>query len=167
MVEDVLTTIEKELMIGGGRWIAEFNESFRDFEVGDVKFNVYVRAKLRGKGFFISRIIMQLLTPDYLLGCFVYKADNGAQVSKTQLSKMIEAMKRRMKEDELRFSWLIILQKRFPNPLKKYVNRISRSDFGVLLYETDPEKLTYDQSLGKVMAGRVMNKVIKKRRRLK
>lgn len=167
MVEDLLTTIERELMVGGGRWLGEFNEAFRDFEVESTKFNVYVRGRLRGKGFIISRIIMQLLTPDYLLGCFVYKADRGTQVSMTHLSRMIEAMKRRMKEDDLRFSWLIIIQKRFQNPLKRYVKRISRSDFGVILCETSPGELTYDEGLGKTMAKRVMNKVIKKRRELR
>ncbi|RLG63509.1 hypothetical protein DRO02_06445 [archaeon] len=165
MEGSALTSIEKELMLGGGRWIAEFNESFRDFRVRDVKFHLYVRGKLRGKGLFISRIISYLFTPDYLLGCFVYEAGENVKVSRKQLSRMMEAMSERMRKDELRFSWLIVLQDKVHEPLKNFVRRISRPDIGILLYERTSGELVHDRNLGIVMAKRVMNKLIKKWRR--
>ena len=67
-----------------------------------------------------------------------------------------------MKKKELRWSWLILLQQGSTNSFKNYVEKLSPEDIGIVLYDTDSRKLTYNSPLGKHVAKYVFPKKLLK-----
>lgn len=163
-MEDPLILIEKELMAGRGKWIADFTESKRNFKVGDITFDLFIRGGTKVKGFLLSRVFSYLLCPDYLVACFIYKAREGAHVNRELLQRMLEIIKKFMKKEELHWSWLIVLQRKYPTPLKEFVNDLTSREVGVILYDVNSREISYNSPLGKQMAKHVFPKALLKKR---
>jgi len=163
MAEDELLLIEKELTVGGGKWIADFTESFRNFKVKDLKFDLFATGRTRVKGFFLSRIASHLICPDYYVGCFVFKAKKES-VNRNILSEMLDAIRGYMKKKELKWTWLIVLQRGYAEPFKNFVESMTNYDVGILLYDTSSKELSYNSPLGKQMAKYAFPKALLRRR---
>jgi len=162
--EDPLLLIEKELMAGRGKWIADFTESKRSFKLGGITFDLLIRGGTKVKGFLLSRILSYFVSPNYLVACFIYKAKEGSHVDRTLLQKMLGTIKKFMEKEELHWSWLIVLQQRYPEPLKKFVNDLGSREVGVVLYDVGSREISYNSPLGKQMAKHVFPKALLKRR---
>ena len=85
-------------------------------------------------------------------------------MNRALLKKMLGTIKKFMKKGELHWSWLIVLQRRYPSPLKKFVNDLKSREVGVLLYDVESRDLSYNSPLGKQMAKHVFPKALLKRR---
>ncbi|MBI2845056.1 MAG: hypothetical protein HYX86_00775, partial [Chloroflexi bacterium] len=48
-LEDYLGNLERDLMLGGGRWIVDFNEAFRDYELDGLKFDLLLIGSMRNR----------------------------------------------------------------------------------------------------------------------
>ena len=68
--------LERNLMMGSGRWVADFREGFINYPIGDVTFDLMVRGGTRSyQGFFLSRAYTFLVTPNYFVSCFLRYGD--------------------------------------------------------------------------------------------
>jgi hypothetical protein len=52
----IIDMVEEQLVKGGLRWLANFNEIQRDYPVGNTRFSVYASGGLQERGFFLSKI---------------------------------------------------------------------------------------------------------------
>ncbi len=62
-LDDYLLKLEKNLLFGSARWVADFTESFRRYPLEGVTFDMVVTGKMRAKGFLLSRLVSFLLMP--------------------------------------------------------------------------------------------------------
>jgi len=130
-IEDTITKLERKMMVGTGRWVADFNESFRNYRVGDVTFDMFISGNTRMKGFIISRFFSFLLNPNYGVGLFAISTGPDDAPNSKRLRKWILAVKSRMREDEMKWSWFVIVGETPSDLVRKYVEEATDSAVGI------------------------------------
>ncbi len=96
------TLVEEQLVKGHFRWLANFSEVQRDFEVEDTVYSVYAAGGLREKGFFLSKIYSTFVTPNYKIHFLLYSAP---EINPVNVKKMILALKRKLGAED----WLFLV----------------------------------------------------------
>jgi hypothetical protein len=129
--EDALNKLEKEMMKGRGRWVADFNESFRNYRVGDVTFDIFISGNTRVKGFIFSRVFSFFLNPNYEVGFFAVSTDLENQPNPRRLRKWILAVKSCMEKSEMKWAWLAFVGEGLNDSVKKCVQEATDSKVGV------------------------------------
>jgi len=145
-VEEAITKIEKSLMIGKGRWIADFAESFRNYRIDDVTFDAFVHGNTRMKGFLLSRVFSATVNPNYYVGCFMVSAERVKDLDKKRFAELVQSVRSRMKESEMRWTWLLILSMRSTDTVRKLVESFKDQFVGVALIDVDSGKIVHSDS---------------------
>ncbi|NWG10220.1 hypothetical protein HXY33_00460 [Candidatus Bathyarchaeota archaeon] len=149
-VEEHIAKLEKGLMSGRGRWIADFNESHRNFRLGDVEFDLLIEGNTRMKGFLLSRLFSFLLNPNYPVSCFVLSTKSLQKLDQNFLKKVLALIRSYMKKKEVKWSWLFIFSSERTRSLKSAVEKIDDQTFGVVLIDVDSKEMFHSDSyLGK------------------
>ncbi len=145
-IDQHITKIEKGLMLGKGRWIADFNESFRDFRVRDVKFDVFIRGNTRMKGFLLSKMFSVMLNPNYEVGCFMLSTKSIKHFDRKLLGKALAEIQSYMKDNEMKWSWLFIFTNKGVGELRKHVENIKDQSIGVVLADAKSGTVVHSTS---------------------
>ncbi len=103
---EYLIRLEDRLMVGYGRWVADFNESFRDLRVGETQYDMVLEGNMRPKGFLVSRFFAWIAMPAHQAACFVIQSDANA----SRVATMRKDIKDYMGERDLSWSWLVLLR---------------------------------------------------------
>lgn len=148
--EETINKLEKEMMKGRGRWIADFNESFRDYREGDVTFDLFISGNTRVKGFILSRVFSFFLNPNYEVGFFTVSTDLENQPNPRRLRKWILAVKSCMEKFEMNWSWLVIVGEGLSDSVRKSVQEATGSKVGVAYLEIGSREIvSADTYLGR------------------
>lgn len=153
-LDDYLLRLEKNLLFGSARWVADFTESFRRYSLGGVTFDMVITGKMRAKGFLLSRVVSYLLMPNYYSACLVYAGELDARRLKELYRIALDYAER----EELRWVWLVLPQKEpLPRKLRSLVTGKENSDkLGVALVDLSSQEVFTDESrLGRAMARHV------------
>jgi len=153
-IEDYLLNLEKNLMTGNARWVADFTESFRAFKINNVNFDMVVRGNTRGKGFLLSRLFAYTALPNYQVACLVFNPNQFKQFDGQSLNTVLDTVKSYMKKNELKWSWLVIAQKgAFSEAIKNAVSNLAIQEIGVALIDVGSKTITPSQGyLGKAIS---------------
>lgn len=147
-LQEYLLRLERNLILGSGRWVANFNEAFRDFQVGDVSFDLMVRGNTRSGGFFLSRLFATLVLPDYQVACFVY----AKELKKSLLHHIVDLLRTYMKENGVKWVWLVLAKEgAFSEGLKEAVSRITHREIGVALLDVETGEAHTNPHMGQKM----------------
>ncbi|HDN80418.1 MAG: hypothetical protein DRI61_02115 [Chloroflexi bacterium] len=147
-VREYLSKLERNLILGSGRWVANFNESFRDFLLGGYSFAMMVRGSTRSGGFFLSRLFATLALPDYNVACFVY----AGEVKKSTLQTIVGLLRKYMQENDIRWSWLVVPREGpFSEGLKDAVSRMDFREIGVALLDLTSGEIHTNPHMGRKM----------------
>jgi hypothetical protein len=144
-VDERITKVEKNLMMGSGRWIADFNESFRSFKVRDVEFDMFIRGNTKTKGFFLSKLFSATVNPNYSVGCFVTSSDS-VKVDRKFLGKAVAEIHSYMKDNEMKWSWFLIFMTKDIGEMGKQVESIKDQNIGVVLVDVRSESIIHSNS---------------------
>jgi len=155
--EGHLLQLERNLMTGKGRWIADFNESFRDFQVKNSVFDIFINGNTRMKGFLLSRIFSFLLNPNYPVGCFMLAIRPSEKFTRTSLHECLEAIRFYMDNQEMRWTWLVILGQDIEEKIERAVENIRDETIGVVAVNVKRGLIVNSNSL----IGRQARKFIK------
>jgi len=147
MSEDVLCVLEKELMVRGGRWVAEFRESERNHKLGDLTFDVCLRGGTRPKGLFLSRILSYFVLPNYQVACYIMKIPSSNVISPDFLRKRLLRIRERAKEEEFKWNWLFLVTEDEPSAKVTRMIEEGRGEEGILLYNHRSKSLFYSRNL--------------------
>jgi hypothetical protein len=129
-VNDYLLKVERNLMLGAGRWVAEFNEAFRDFPVAGHTFDLYVRGGTRPKGFLLSRLFAYFSLPSYNVAFFAKEVHQDG----FDLDRLMKAVTARAAEKNTRWTWLVLIRAgKFPDKLVKTVDGFDEPGLGISL----------------------------------
>ena len=144
--EDKIVSIEKSLMVGRGRWIADFTESFRNFKVNDITFDVFLRGNTRMKGFLLSRVFSATVNPNYSVGCYMVASDSFRDLDRKSFGKLLQAVRSSIKENEMKWAWLFILSEKVTDAQKKLVESIRDQFVGVALIDATSKNIVHSDS---------------------
>lgn len=153
-VKDYLLKLEDNLMVGGGRWVADFNESFWEYPLEDLVFDMFVTATVRPKGLFLSRVAAWLTTPNYYIACFAYSKDPGLK----RLHEVLTTISQFLKERDYAWAWLVIPQEgSFSRKAMAMVEGNDSNEIGIALVDLSSQEIISAQSYW----GRRMTRFIK------
>lgn len=148
--EETINKLEKEMMKGRGRWIADFSESFRDYRVGDVAFDLFISGNTRVKGFIFSRVFSFFLNPNYEVAFFAISTDLESQPNPRRLRKWILAVKSCMEKSEMKWSWLVVIGEGLSDSVRKCVREATDPKVGIAYLDiTSREIVAADTYLGR------------------
>ncbi|MGQ9585646.1 MAG: hypothetical protein ACUVXG_09630 [Anaerolineae bacterium] len=153
-VDAYVFRLERNLMTGSARWVADFTESFRNYQVQDVLFDMVVTGGMRVRsGLFFSRLFSFLALPNYQTACFVY----CARVEPGILRKLLRAIQSHMETHALRWTWLVLPREGpFPDKVQRMVEKLDSPEIGVALVDVaSGEVLTSRSYLGQRMKAHV------------
>jgi len=141
-----MTKVERSLMAGRGRWVADFTESFRNYTVNDIEFDAFIRGNTRVKGFLLSRLFSFLTNPNYSVGCFFFSTDSVKGFDRKHLIRLITAAKSGMKANEMQWAWLFLLGSKNIETLKKYVEGVEDQTVGIALLDINSKNIAHNKS---------------------
>ena len=153
MIEEYLLRLEKNLMVGSARWVADFRESFRGYQVEGARFDMMVRGGMKAKGFLLSRLFSFLVMPNYQVACFVYSQDLEANA----LRNLVKGLLEHIKEIGVDWAWLVIPKEGgFPHNIQRLVESIDYRELGIALVDVTSQEIVNSSSyVGKRMRDHV------------
>lgn len=142
-VKDYLVKLEDNLIVGSGKWVADFNESFWEYPMGDLVFDMFITAKVRPKGFFLSKVAAWLTTPNYYVACFAYSKDPGLK----RLHEILTTISRFLKEEEFAWAWLVIPHEgEFSRKARMMVEHTDVREIGIALVDLNSQEIVNSAS---------------------
>ena len=133
--------LEKEMMTGQARWVADFNESFLNYRVGDVTFHLFIAGNTRSKGFILSRLFSFLLNPNYEVGFFAISVDEESEPNDRRLRKWILAVKSCMQKHEMKWAWLMLVGRSPSDSTKKCIREAQDRAVGVIYADVNTKQM--------------------------
>jgi len=148
--DDIIQRLEKLMMKGRGRWVADFNESFLKYSVGDVLFDLFISGNTRVKGFILSRFFSFFLNPNYEVGFFAISTGDENEPNPKRIRKWILAVKSCMREFEMKWAWLLLAGESPSDSAVKCVQEATDRDVGVAYLDTSSRRvISADTFLGR------------------
>jgi hypothetical protein len=137
-VEEYLQKLEMNLILGAGRWVAEFNESFRNFPVGKHSFDLYVRGGTRPKGLLLSRLFAYFSLPNYNVAFFVKHVPKDD----FNLGELRKAVEDRASKYNVRWNWLVLVREGcFPEKMVKRVDSFDKPELAISLVNIEDQDI--------------------------
>jgi hypothetical protein len=129
-IDEYLLRLEKNMLMGSARWVADFTESFRHYPIEGTVWDMVVRGHMRGKGLFLSRILAYLNLPDYQVACFAYTRELGD----SDLRGLVKRIQGYMKDEGLDWCWLVLPREgTFPARVRTALEKIDDREIGIAL----------------------------------
>ena len=149
---------ERALIKGSARWVADFNEFFRDYPLGNITFDLFARGRTRNRGLFLSRFFAWTALPDYSVSLFCVDATESGRLSVERLRRMIEVALQTVRSKELKWAWLIAISGQELSPqVVSFVSRYDRYELGLAAAST----LTRELVVSNTHIGRSIKKQLK------
>ncbi len=153
--QSAIDLLERGLIGGRARWIADLNEFFRNHRIRETTFDLYARGRTRNKGFLISRFFAWTVLPDYNVTLLSINASRLGSLTSDKLRALMEDALYLVKEHELQWVWLVIvLGQEIPAWAVSFVSRYDRKELGLALASTSSGQVVVSnnqigQSIGK------------------
>jgi len=142
----VTDMVEEQIVKGNLRWLANFSEISRDYQIGDVSFPIYALGGLQERGFFLSKIYSAMVTPKYKVHLFLYTTQG---MTPKLLRKLIVSCKSKFGGDD----WILlglVQSQPFEKTAKDAILEITDRTVGVAAFSlVSKETLTSNNVLGK------------------
>ena len=116
---DFVSGLERELQRGRARWVADLNETFRDYQISGEVFPLLARGSTRPKGFLLSRFFAYTVMPNYNT-CFYTQWVDGSR-AREQVMRLLRVVETQRDQKDIKWSWLLLLSE---EPAPDSVNRI-------------------------------------------
>jgi hypothetical protein len=129
------------MMTKKGRWVADFNESFRNYGVNDVRFDLFISGNTRMKGFLLSRLFSFLVNPNYEVGFFAISTNASNNPNPKRLRKWILAVKACMEKSGMKWAWLTLVGGPADESTRKSLEQATDPAVGVAYVDTESRQI--------------------------
>jgi len=145
----VIDMVEEQLVRGNLRWLANFSEIHKDYQIGDVVFPIHAYGSLQEKGFLLSKVFSALVTPKYKIHLLVYTQQN---FDPKLIRKLVLACKSKFGAEDWIFLGLVQNQA-FQKDTKETIANTADKNVGIAAFSiTSKETATSENVLGKGLA---------------
>ena len=132
MLDDVVDALERDILNGRARWIADLNETFRDYTLDGHKFDIYARGQTRGKGFILSQFFAWTVLPNYKVSLYAKAVRDSAQFLRGNLMEFLRLIKKDMNERGFKWTWLVLLfEGDTPSRISSIIEEYGENDVGI------------------------------------
>jgi hypothetical protein len=150
--KDYLLKLEKNMMVGSARFVADFAESFLDYPLDNVTFDLMIRGGTRlRQGVFISKAYSYLIGPNHFVSCFAHLGSaEGAK-----FHTLTRAVSKFNKDEQMTWAWLLIAHDgSFPKSTIRLAQSWSQTEIGIALvdYQTQSVVAHSETYLGRALA---------------
>lgn len=145
--------VEERLARGKLRWIANFKEIRKDFKMGELTIPIYATGSLEEKGFILSRIFSNFVTPKYKIHFLFYTCQ---EIDSKLLRRLVVLSKEKFAADD----WILIglvQSKPIDKTLKEAIEKISDDRVGCYAYSLS----TKSEAFSKNVLGKALQKNLK------
>jgi hypothetical protein len=152
---DFIGGLERELQRGRTQWVADLNESFRDYQVSGEVFSLLARGGSRPKGFLLSRMMSYMVMPNYNVCMYVQRLDGSR--AKEHIMRLLRVIETQRDERDIKWSWLLLLgDEPAPESANKLIKQFGNRDIGLGYVNTlSGETSTSPNQLGRSMANQM------------
>lgn len=165
---DFIGGLERELQRGRTQWVADLNESFRDYQVSGEVFPLLARGGSRPKGFLLSRLLSFMVMPNYNVCMYVQWLDGSR--AREHLMRLLRIIETQRDQKDIKWSWLLLIgDEPAPEPAKKVILEFGNRDIGLgYINVVTGETTTSPNQLGRSMANQMrLNRLTRDLRRRK
>jgi hypothetical protein len=147
--------LERELQGGRARWVADLNETFRDYQVSGEVFALLARGGTRPKGFLLSRFMAYTIMPNYNVCMYAQWLDGSR--AKEHVMRLLRIVETQRDQKDIRWSWLLLLSNEpAPDSVNKLISEFGNRDVGLGYIDTSTgEMSTSPNQLGASMANQM------------
>jgi hypothetical protein len=152
---DLVGGLERELQSGRARWLADLNETFRDYQISGEVFPLLARGGTRPKGFLLSRFMAYTVMPNYNV-CMYAQWVNGSR-AREQVMRLLRVVETQRDQKDIKWSWLLLLSyEPAPDSVNKLISDFSNRDVGLgYVNISTGEMSTSPNQLGRSMANQM------------
>jgi len=163
---DLISGLENEIQKGRATWVADLNETFRDYQMSGEIFPLLARGNTRPKGFLLSRLAAFTIMPNYNVCMYVHRVD--ATDAKGQVMRLLRIIETQRDQKNIKWSWLLLLgDENLPDSVSKIMLGFANKDIGLGYINTlSGEMKTSQNQLGRSMSNQMhLNHLIRDLRR--
>jgi len=152
---DLVGGLERELQQGRARWLADLNETFRDYQVSGEVFPLLARGGTRPKGFLLSRFLAFTVMPNYNVCMYAQWVDGSR--AKEHVMRLLRIVETQRDQKDIKWSWLLLLSNEPPpDSVNKLISEFGNRDIGLGCVNTvTGEMSTSPNQLGASMANQM------------
>jgi len=165
---DFIGGLEREVQRGRAQWVADLNESFRDYQVSGEMFQLMARGGSRPKGFLLSRFLSYMVMPNYSVCMYVQRLEGPR--AKDHVMRLLRVIETQRDQKDIKWSWLLLLgDERVPDSANRLITEFGNREIGLCYVNTvNGETVTSPNQLGRSMANQMrMNRIVSDLRRRK
>ena len=123
---------ERQILKGQARFIADLNESFKDYTINGSTFDLYIRGQTRAKGFALSRFLAWTVLPNYRVAFFGKILRNAADSTRKSILELAEFIRAAIRQQELRWAWLVFFADQdLPSNVQNLVEKFDVQEIGI------------------------------------
>jgi len=159
---DLVSGLERELQRGRARWLADLNETFRDYQVSGEVFPLLARGGTRPKGFLLSRFMAYTVMPNYNVCMYAQRVDESR--AREHVMRLLRIVETQRDQKDIRWSWLLLLgNEPPPESVNRLISQFGNKDIGLGYVNTSTGEMnTSPNHLGASMANQMrLNRLVK------
>jgi hypothetical protein len=163
MLNNAADALERTILAGRARWIADLNETFRNYSVeGDI-FDLYARGQTRPKGFLLSRFFAWTVLPNYKVSLYAKTVRDQANFLRGSLTELLQLIRKSIERSDLKWAWLVLFfEGDPPSRISTLVEEYNKNDIGIASVNAySGSVLTSNNLLGKALIQQMrLNKLV-------
>ncbi|TMI59052.1 hypothetical protein E6H18_00730 [Candidatus Bathyarchaeota archaeon] len=146
-LKSAVDVIERELIRGRARWVADLTEFFRDYRVMDATFSLYARGKTRNRGLFLSRFFASTVLPNYAVSLLCADESGKGALTTEKIRQRADLVFRIISAGNLRWAWLIILtNSRLTPTVVSFIERYDRRELGIGIADVSSKQAVFSNN---------------------
>lgn len=151
---EVFDGLEMEIQRGRAGWIADLNETFREYNVSGETFPLIARGTTRPKGFLLSRFVAMTIMPNYEVCLYANDIRNPETMQRSHLMQLIRIIETQRDQKNIKWSWLLLFcNQELPSSLSRVIVEFGNKDVGIGCIDVGTGKLiTSPNQLGRSLA---------------
>ena len=152
---DLVGGLERELHRGRARWLADLNETFRDYQISGEVFPLLARGGTRPKGFLLSRFLAYTVMPNYNVCMYAQWVDGSR--AREHVMRLLRIVETQRDQKDIRWSWLLLLSNEPPpDSVNRLIGQFGNRDIGLGYVNTSTGEMSASPNqLGASMANQM------------
>lgn len=156
-VTDLFSALEREIQSGRASWIADLNETFRDYDVSGEAFPLMARGSTRPKGFLLSRFVAVTLMPNYEVALYAQDITGSEKATKAYVMRLIRLVETIRDQKNIKWSWLLLFTRdQPPTAVVQTIEQFGNKDIGIGCVDIGTGRMTASRNQLGVSLGRQM-----------
>jgi hypothetical protein len=128
----IFAGLEREIQRGRASWVADLNETFRDYQISGERFPLIARGSTRPKGFLLSRFVAVTMMPNYQVCLYAHDISRAENASKARILRLIRIIESQRDEKDIKWSWLLLFRDQEPpEHVSKLIQEFGNKDVGI------------------------------------